>query len=56
MLIAAPKEILGKFGYRNGKPTATCELTDEEQKVFDKFCEDFEELQRSRFGDDTEED
>lgn len=55
MLPATPKEIIGKMKYENGKPAATCKLTEEEQKVFDKFYEDFEKELRDRFVDETEE-
>lgn len=51
MLLATPSEIIGKMKYENGKPTATCELTEEEQKVFDEFCETFEKERNSRFED-----
>ena len=52
MLMATPKEIIGKMKYENGKPVAIGVLTEEEQQVFDKFCDDFEWLQKKRFVDE----
>jgi hypothetical protein len=49
MLLATPKEIIGKMKYENGKPTATCELTEEEQKVLDEFCKVVEREKKNRF-------
>lgn len=37
MLIATPKEIIGKFRYINQEPVPICELSKDEQKVFDEF-------------------
>ena len=34
MLMATPKEIIGKMKYENGKPVAIGVLTEEEQQVF----------------------
>ena len=53
MLMATPKEIIGKMKYENGKPVAIGVLTEEEQQVFDKFCDDFEWLQKKTFVDET---
>lgn len=49
MLPVIPSEILGKVKYKNRKPVATCELTEEEQKIFDEFCEYFDKLCKMRF-------
>lgn len=53
MLMATPKEIIGKMKYENGKPVAIGALTEEEQQVFNKFCEDFERELKERFVDEV---
>ncbi len=55
MLMATPKEIIGKMKYENGKPVAIGVLTEEEQQVFDEFCEDFERELKESFVDETAE-
>lgn len=55
MLIATPKEIIGKMKYENGKPVEIGVLTEEEQQVFDEFCEDFERELKESFVDETAE-
>lgn len=51
MLLAAPQEIINKFKYENGEPVAICELTEEEQKIFDEFYETFMREKKHRFED-----
>lgn len=41
--------------YENGKPVAIGVLTEEEQQVFDEFCEDFERELKQSFVDETAE-
>lgn len=55
MLMATPKEIIGKMKYENGKPVEIGVLTEEEQQVFDEFCGDFERELKERFVDETAE-
>lgn len=53
MLMATPKEIVGKMKYENGRPVAIGVLTEEEQQVFNNFCEDFERELKERFVDEV---
>lgn len=55
ILMATPKEIIDKMKYENGKPVEIGVLTEEEQQVFDEFCEDFERELKERFVDETAE-
>ena len=55
MLMATPKEIIDKMKYKNGKPVEIGVLTEEEQQVFDEFCEDFERELKESFVDETAE-
>lgn len=49
MLIATPKEIIGKFRYINQEPVPICELSENEQKVFDEFYYTFMQERSLRF-------
>lgn len=55
MLLATPKELIGKISYEPGYPSPTCELTDAEKEIFDKFYKDFMYEHEHRFMDDEEE-
>ena len=41
MLLATPKELIDKISYEPGYPAPTCELTDAEKEIFDRFYKDF---------------
>lgn len=49
MLIATPKEIIGKFRYINQEPVPIYELSEDEQKVFDEFYYTFMQERSLRF-------
>ena len=50
MLVAAPKELYGKYKYENGVPVPDGELTEEEQEAFDKFLAEEQEAEKMRFS------
>ena len=55
MLLATPKELIGKISYEPGYPAPTCDLTDVEKEIYDKFYKDFMDEREHRFMDDEEE-
>lgn len=54
MLLAVPKEIIGKIRYVNKEPVAICDLTGQEQIIFDEFHNVFMQEQKNRFEDTDE--
>lgn len=52
MLLATPKELIGKINYESGYPAPTCELTDTEKEIYDRFYKDFMYELKHRFVDD----
>ena len=52
MLLATPKELIDKISYEPGYPAPTCELTDAEKEIYDRFYKDFMYEREHRFWDD----
>ena len=55
MLLATPKELIGKISFEPGFPSPTCELTDAEKEIYDRFYKDFMDELKHRFVDIDEE-